>query len=65
MTLPRDVELCIRTQPATDESIWFLLNYAGSAQEIALEGAHLDLLTAATVAGRVSLEPYGVLALRV
>jgi beta-galactosidase len=64
MTLPREIELCIRKHPMTGERFWFMLNYADSAQYIKIAGAYSNLLIGATVTGRVTLEPYGVLILR-
>ncbi len=62
--LPRDVELCIRAHPTTGDTFWFLLNYAGHAQRVTLRGIHYDLLAQETVSGCVTMEPYGVIVLR-
>ncbi len=63
MTLSEEVELCIRARPETGTSLWFLLNFSGSAQPVALLRAHLDLLTGAPVSGNLTMEPYGVIIL--
>jgi len=63
MTLPREVELCIRGRPETGTSLWFLLNYSGSAQPVVLLTRAVNLLTSAPVSGDLTLEPYGVLIL--
>jgi len=65
MSLPRDVELCIRTSPLTGDSLWFLLNYSASAQPLVISGSHVNIATGATVGGATTIEPYDVLVLRV
>jgi beta-galactosidase len=64
ITLPPAVELCIRKSPATGASYWFLLNYSAGVQDVILSGSHLDLLTGKTIGGTATIEPYGVLILR-
>lgn len=64
MTLPRDIELCIRTHPRSGESFWFLLNYADSAQCVTIHGTHRDILTQEMLSGCVTMEPYGVIVLQ-
>ncbi len=63
-TLPPDVELCIRTQPTTGDSYWFLLNYAHSMRDVTLHGSRLNMLTGESIDGCFSLEPYGVVVLK-
>ena len=64
MTLPPDVELCIRSSPATGESLWFLLNYSQSAQPLTVLGSCVNLLTGDTVSGPTTIEAYGVMIVR-
>jgi beta-galactosidase len=63
LSLPRDVELAIREQDSGDR-LAFLLNYSGTAQGIAVSCPLVDALTGTEVLGDLSIEPYGVLVLR-
>jgi beta-galactosidase len=65
ITLPPDVELCIRRHPATEVSFWFLLNFAASPQHITVRGTHVDILTGKSETGNVTIEPFGVMILSI
>lgn len=65
LTLPRDIELCIRARPATGESLWFLLNYTPDARVVTVHGSYPDLLTGRSLSGDAIIEPYGVVVLDV
>ncbi len=64
MTLPPEVELCIRRSPKSGASLWFLLNYSGSAQPLELHGGYIDVLSGQAVGGSTTLAPYDVIILR-
>lgn len=64
LELPKDVELAIRRRPGTQESFWFLLNYADTEQTVGVRGARGELLSGRTVQGSLRLEPHGVAILR-
>ena len=65
LTLPPEVEICIRKHPVTGSSFWFLLNYAGSPKDIHVRGTYASILTGKSETGSVILEPYGVMILGV
>ncbi len=60
LTLPREVELCVRAQPTTGDVLWFLLNYASTARQVVVHDSYCDALTGEEVSGHVTMEPYGV-----
>jgi len=64
LTVPKDVEVCVRTHPTTGERFCFLLNYAHSPQQVSIQGSHLDIVTRETMSGHVTMESYGVMILK-
>jgi beta-galactosidase len=63
ITMPETIELSIRKNPVSGESLIFLLNYSGSEQIVSLKTELEDLIADKNVSGEVKLEPYGVLIL--
>jgi beta-galactosidase len=63
LTLPDEVELAIRTPATGSGSLWFLLNFAPTSQQITVHGQCQDLLTGDAVSGGVVMEPFAVLLL--
>jgi beta-galactosidase len=62
LDLPREVELVVREREG-GERLFFLLNYSGQPQHIAMRAPAEELISGARLAGATTIEPYGVLVL--
>ncbi|PTM59064.1 beta-galactosidase [Desmospora activa] len=63
LILPKEVELSIRRDDSTGETIIFLLNYAADSRTIHLNRKSKDLLTDQVHFGSTTIAPYGTLLL--
>jgi beta-galactosidase len=62
LDVPDGVEVAERWQG--DRRLLFVLNHTGQAQDVSLDGAYVDLLSATDVQGTVTVAPRDVLVLR-
>jgi beta-galactosidase len=63
LVIPRSVEMSVRKNEDTGETLIFLLNYSSSTQTVIAHKAMPELLSGDTVLGEIIMEPFGVLIL--